>query len=139
MKQCTKCKETKDESEFNKKKGRKDGLSSHCKTCSRKLTNESYAKKPDYYRANILKRRRRIKKILDKIKTESPCCDCKNNYPPYVMDFDHLDSSKKEFGISNAWNLSFDRLMEEVKKCEVVCSNCHRIRTHKRQKILTDV
>jgi hypothetical protein len=133
MKTCSKCKIPKLESEFNKKSVMCDGLSSHCKTCSRILTNASYHKNPKYYRDNILKRRIRIRGIIDAIKSQTPCNDCNQKYPPYVMDFDHVDGKSKSFTISNGINLSEDRLMLEIKKCEIVCSNCHRIRTHLRR------
>ena len=132
MKTCTKCKQIKDISQFNKKLVMKDGLSSHCKNCSRKLTNASYAKNPEYYKNNILKRRKKVKEIINNIKEKTPCSDCKKYYPSHIMDFDHRDVSQKSFGIANGTTLSFHRLMEEIKKCEIVCSNCHRERTYKR-------
>lgn len=60
-----------------------------------------------------------------------PCADCGCTYPPYVMDFDHL--SDKKFLISKCYKTNIHRLMEEISKCEVVCSNCHRIRTYNRK------
>lgn len=62
-----------------------------------------------------------------------PCADCGVLYPPMVMDFDHRDPNTKVDGVANmiqgkGWKL----LIEEVKKCEVICANCHRIRTWKR-------
>jgi hypothetical protein len=49
------------------------------------------------------------------------------------MDFDHI-SDNKSFTISDgSVNQSIERLITEIKKCEVVCANCHRIRTHKRR------
>lgn len=62
----------------------------------------------------------------------SVCTDCNISYPPHVLDFDHL--ANKSFGISRAiqQGLSIERIREEIKKCEIVCSNCHRQRTHDR-------
>jgi hypothetical protein len=50
-------------------------------------------------------------------------------FPIYVMDFDHVNGGKK-FGISGHRH-GFKGLIEEIKKCDVVCANCHRIRTLK--------
>lgn len=63
---------------------------------------------------------------------DAPCTDCGVQYPWYVMDFDHL--SDKEFNIGHAVKrkLSLTRVAAEIAKCELVCSNCHRIRTHQR-------
>jgi hypothetical protein len=62
-----------------------------------------------------------------------PCADCGIQYPHYVMDFDHLPGSVKvcevgQFGILG----TIEKLQEEIDKCEVVCSNCHRHRTFMR-------
>ena len=62
-----------------------------------------------------------------------PCADCGGQFPPYVMDFDHRDGTRKAFWIlQRAGSVSHDRLAEELKKCDIVCANCHRARTHKR-------
>ena len=45
------------------------------------------------------------------------------------MDFDHRDPSKKSFTISRAMLKSRQALLTEVAKCDVVCANCHRLRT----------
>lgn len=66
-----------------------------------------------------------------KIKESAPCADCGVNYPACVMDFDHLEN--KEFNLGNGRYVSVDRLYAEIAKCEIVCSNCHRIRTHNRR------
>ncbi len=63
-------------------------------------------------------------------KDMKPCTDCGIPYPYYVMDWDHLEN--KELGVGRAVLFSMQRLKEEIAKCELVCSNCHRERTHKR-------
>ena len=58
--------------------------------------------------------------------------DCGIKYPPYVMDFDHLGD--KEFVISKGVSMhSPIKLLKEIAKCDVVCSNCHRLRTYNRR------
>jgi hypothetical protein len=62
-----------------------------------------------------------------------PCADCGNRFPYFVMDFDHRDGEEKLGNISSvvfAW--SWKRLLAEIAKCDVVCANCHRIRTARR-------
>ncbi len=57
-----------------------------------------------------------------------PCADCKKLYPSYVMQFDH--KRDKKFMISkNIYNFGIKKLREEIEKCDVVCANCHAIRT----------
>jgi hypothetical protein len=62
-----------------------------------------------------------------------PCSDCGQKYPPYVMDFDHKEAHTKEFTIARVVAHGRWALLVEMSKCDVVCSNCHRIRTHKRK------
>lgn len=76
-----------------------------------------------------LKRKREIKRIINEAKNK-PCEDCDVPYPPYVMSFDHV-RGKKLFGIATAIqkpSRSFERLRNEIKKCDVVCLNCHALR-----------
>lgn len=59
--------------------------------------------------------------------------DCGKKYPPYVMDFDHRDRRTKIAGINQMINLhsySKDKILIEINKCDLVCANCHRIRTY---------
>ena len=62
-----------------------------------------------------------------------PCIDCGNRYPFYVMDFDHVRGAK-EFSISDARykSITIHNLEKEIAKCDLVCANCHRIRTYER-------
>lgn len=60
--------------------------------------------------------------------------DCGQRHPPCVMDFDHV-RGEKVAGISTTkmMGVSVAVLEEEIAKCDVVCSNCHRIRTFVRK------
>ena len=78
--------------------------------------------------------RTNLRKIVLDAK-DKPCTDCHKTYPSYVMDFDHV-RGKKRFDICRAYHTSLSGpnvLIDEINKCEVVCSNCHRIRTHLRK------
>jgi hypothetical protein len=77
--------------------------------------------------ANI--QRLKLKEMLDTLKRQ-PCADCHGIFPPCCMDFDHRDPATKTANVANLLNQkSKTRLLIEVAKCDVVCSNCHRIRT----------
>ena len=62
---------------------------------------------------------------------QKPCTDCHIQFHPVAMDFDHLPGYEK-LSINGFTGMSNTRLVEETKKCELVCANCHRIRTWKR-------
>ena len=84
------------------------------------------------YRRNKLAGRRQF--LIDAKK--KPCADCGNDFPWYCMDFDHLPSKgDKAFTLSRwrHWDHDDKTIRAELAKCEVVCSNCHRKRTHERQ------
>ena len=62
-----------------------------------------------------------------------PCEDCGGRFPPYAMDFDHRDGDQKAFWVTQrAGSVSRDRLLAELEKCDIVCANRHRARTHAR-------
>jgi hypothetical protein len=77
-------------------------------------------------------RHSRQKEFIRKLK-DVPCADCGLRYPHYVMDFDHITGEKK-YNLSRLMKVtaSWKTIKEEVAKCEIVCSNCHRIRSWKR-------
>lgn len=78
--------------------------------------------------ANTLKNRRGYAKKLAAYKTDNPCMDCGNTFPPCAMDFDHREPSQKVKGIGLI--SSWPAMLKEIEKCDLVCSNCHRIRTY---------
>ncbi len=73
----------------------------------------------------------RIRQYVQKAK-DNPCTDCGVKYPWYVMDFDHIEDKKFNIGDAVRTVPPLDRVIEEIAKCELVCANCHRIRTYER-------
>lgn len=65
---------------------------------------------------------------------EVPCADCGQIFDPVCMDFDHLPEFSKAMNISYMvrHRMSWKKIAAEIKKCEVVCANCHRLRTKAR-------
>lgn len=86
-------------------------------------------------RANSQRYRARNKKYVDDLRSATPCTDCGNSYPPYVMDFDHLDGEEKFRNVADMVGraVSLELLQLEIAKCEIVCANCHRERTYQRR------
>ena len=68
---------------------------------------------------------------LNELKAE-PCVDCGDVFPPECMDFDHV-RGQKLFGIGLMGTRRRDVVLAEIAKCELVCANCHRIRTRQRE------
>lgn len=80
-------------------------------------------------------RARRNAAFVASLKESTPCTDCKRFYPSFVMDYDHLRD--KVMPVSRLAKYgALSRIKEEIAKCELVCSNCHRMRTHKRARVV---
>lgn len=72
----------------------------------------------------VINWRRRTKQKLIEFLGGS-CSKCGYNRSTAALEFHHLDPDKKDFTIAGkSW--SFEKLKEEVSKCVLVCSNCHR-------------
>lgn len=82
------------------------------------------------YRAAAAAKRLRMREWLKSLK-DKPCADCGGVFPPECMDFDHRDRKTKRMsvGLMISQRSSKDAILEEVAKCDLVCANCHRIRT----------
>lgn len=84
---------------------------------------------------NANKRRRYYeqKEIVSRIKIERGCVDCGYDSAPEALDFDHLYD--KKYAIAKKYGqVSDETLLKEIEKCEIRCSNCHRIETVRRRK-----
>jgi hypothetical protein len=140
MKTCSKCRESKELSSFHKDSTKKDGLYSSCKSCtysySSSQTRLERGRAHDKVRRSEVIKRNKARALGHKLKLiemhGGRCLDCNQVWPPFVFEFDHRDPSLKEFNVSGAnLNFRFDRLVVEANKCDLVCSNCHRLRTHR--------
>jgi hypothetical protein len=76
---------------------------------------------------------RRRTEIFEKIRKykNRPCLDCGEIFHPEIMEFDHV-RGKKLFNLSRP-PLNIKRVAAEIAKCDLVCANCHRLRTAKRR------
>ena len=134
-KNCTKCNKTKSVKEFNFKYKTKGIRHTHCKDCKKKYLKAHYIKNIDAYKKKSKKSNatyKKIKKIaILEIKMGNPCNICGEN-DPRVLDFDHINPKFKKYSISDLTNgggYSFKTILKEMSKCQILCANCHRIKT----------
>jgi hypothetical protein len=78
-----------------------------------------------------------INQYLEKYHKNKPCIDCGVQYPPCVLDFDHRPEEEKGFNIGThgsekATAYHIEKIEKEIAKCDLVCANCHRVRTRDR-------
>lgn len=132
---CNICNEPKDINDFSNNKAKKDGKNYYCMECGRKNNKKYYLKNKEKYKArsSYWRRQRKVKRlefVLSYLK-ERGCIDC-GEKNPVVLEFDHV-RGKKYRTICKMLSRSepMDRLKKEIKKCDVRCANCHRIKTAK--------
>jgi len=152
---CTKCKIEKPISCFGKHKKAKDGYRWWCKDCSKENTKEWAEKNPerkkagdrkyyeknkeeriqkatDYYRRNRKAvnayHRKRVKQHKEKaIKYKGGKCQlCGYNKCVAALDFHHINPFEKEYECGHLMNKAWKNIKEEIDKCVLLCSNCHR-------------
>lgn len=111
------------------------GLESMCRTCSRERARAyEHAKRINGIPRNPSPTKTRIRARINEIKLERGCTDCGYRAHPAALDFDHLPGFEKRHTV--AWLISQNRLADaftEIEKCEVVCTNCHRVQTATRR------
>ncbi|MBU0596989.1 hypothetical protein KJ641_01305 [Patescibacteria group bacterium] len=132
---CTKCKLEKPSEVFNWKDRKKALRNSLCKECHGQYRKDHYQRNKEKY---ILKARRWnsnqtqvLRKIIINYLERHHCVDCGNS-DIRVLDFDH--GEEKYMGISQMVRncYSVTKVENEISKCRVRCSNCHRIKTFKK-------
>ena len=133
MKRCGKCGEEKPLEAFHRW-NRRDGRQVWCKAC-RKAYDAAY------FQAN--KHRRRVsnaeksaafRRWYQALK-QRPCADCGGTFPPGAMHWDHLPGAEKTADVGwLAARHARRRVLEEIAKCELVCANCHAVRTAERRR-----
>jgi hypothetical protein len=111
-KQCPKCESIKSLDEFHKKTN--DYYHSYCKTCLYKLQKERW--------------KDRKQKALELMGGKCNSCGYNKNYA--ALEFHHLDPKEKEFDFKKLRQCKWDTIINELKKCVMLCSNCHREAHH---------
>ena len=104
----------------------------------RKASAAHYQKYKKQYKERSKRRNRYQRKwgkeFVKRVKRIRGCIDCgiKN---PVILEFDHVRGDKTN-NIADMVNQSYGltTIKEEIRKCEVRCANCHRIKTHERRR-----
>jgi hypothetical protein len=102
----------------------------HFGTCR---TPGSAARRRGLATVNSLSRNVRRRRMLAAIKQTAGCVDCNYDAHPAALDFDHVGDDLKRGNISQMLTVTLENLFAEVMKTEVVCANCHRVRTAQRR------
>ena len=107
---CTKCGKELPLSDFHWRDKAKGTRRSECKNCHNKAMNERNA-------AN--------RQLIHKLK-QSQCCEKCGEKRWYVLDYHHIEPSKKTDTIAKLMvHSNSNTVVEEVQKCILLCRNCH--------------
>ena len=85
-------------------------------------------------KSNKKKKYDSISKQVNDFKVKKGCVMCGYNENPIALDFHHFNKKMKENNVSSFFKSSwkqFEKIKDEIKKCEVYCANCHRIEEHR--------
>lgn len=100
-----------------------EGRRTRCDGCYKKYVAKYAKDNRDRIYAREKANRDKLKAELVELKG-GECQDCGGVYPQCCYDFHHLDPNEKDFSIGK----TSSRLaaLEEIKKCIMLCANCHR-------------
>lgn len=128
MKICSACKIAKDESCFAKNKTKSDGLQSACKDCQNTRNKRTYAQSQDRRDKIAKSREATVSANLKLMRRYKRMCGCKvcHEREPVALDLHHVDPQGKDKNPSQMISYSSAKLKAEIRKCIVLCANCHR-------------
>lgn len=122
----------KDLENFVSNKRSPHGKSNICLTCKRAETKKEYYDNPNK-RINQNKEFRQTKKVRGILDKGGKCAKCTIEYDgnnACIFDFHHTDPTQKDFSPSSFRHKSWDAFKNEIDKCILLCSNCHRLEHH---------
>jgi len=98
-----------------------------CRLCNKKFNDYQGKNRSRCGSCNTKIRRFRAKAAAIKF-LGGKCIECGWKKNQAALQFHHIDSSKKDFTIGNVANKSWDEIRSEIKKCALLCANCHSIK-----------
>jgi protein-arginine kinase activator protein McsA len=107
-------------------------------TKHRQMALTLYPSRPKGESKRLQRKRSRERIALFVIELKNaPCVDCGNRFHHAAMDFDHLPGFEKRASVSRLAEQvkSKSVILAEVAKCDLVCANCHRVRTYDRARL----
>jgi transcription elongation factor Elf1 len=131
---CSNCEEEQPSTEFYRNKATRSGLTSWCKSCFREAQRQNNAvlkearRKEKALKPPWKERQRWVKqKFVWRLLNKFNCYRCGMN-DPLVLEFHHINAKDKKQNISTlvCASYSMERLKEELRKCKIICANCHR-------------
>jgi hypothetical protein len=135
LRRCGRCGELKPMSDFAWRRKHRAQRHNYCRPCHAAYKREHYVRHKDRYVAQAVRRNKALAEqradYLVEFFSERSCVDCGEG-DPLVLEFDHLGN--KKFDIARGLRgRTWQAVLDEIAKCDVVCANCHRRRTGLRE------
>jgi hypothetical protein len=130
-KRCGRCGCVKSVDEFHR---RGKICQAWCKPCRREYDAAYFQLTRERRRDQKRERRARLAEWYRDLKAGRPCADCGGTFHYAAMVWDHVPGQGKEVEVSRLLmqGQSKRRILEEIARCELVCANCHAVRTVER-------
>lgn len=110
---------------WHRAKRRPDGWEWKCKECVKKQTLSNYYKNKEKWNETTKRNHHKRREKIQELKTNLSCTKC-NESRHWLLDFHHIDPTKKDFQLSQGERYGWEKVEQEIDKCVVLCSNCHR-------------
>jgi hypothetical protein len=133
---CNSCGQKKELSEYSKNSNGRDGLDWYCRDCKKDKASKYYQDKIRDERKKESPKKRKDRLLYSKIQKDKfrqyiqdiksrGCCMCSEK-TLQCLDFHHTNPKDKKYDISDMISHNIEKIIIEIQKCIVVCSNCHR-------------
>jgi len=135
-KTCTICNIKKDFEEFSWRNKSKNIKHSQCKDCKKIIDNKHYSvskKRREDIRIRSKIHYNFLREYIKRLKLFGECNVC-GEKRWYVLDFHHINEKNENISFLVKSGVSIFTLKSEIRKCELVCSNCHREIHHFKKK-----
>lgn len=101
------------------------GLDTYCKDCRHEKSRQYYNSNKEKMKSQSRTWKKTQRQKINEYKDNCSCAKCGESRN-WLLDFHHIDPSKKSFQISQGEAKGWEKIKKEIKKCVVLCSNCHR-------------
>lgn len=129
---CGRCQTLKSTDEFHRRRG--NGWQAWCKACRREYDAEYHQRTRPIRMAQKKRYKVELNDWYRSLKDGKSCVDCGGMFHYSAMEWDHRPGVTKVGGLSSIVKKtnSRRRVLEEISKCDLVCANCHAVRTYNR-------
>jgi hypothetical protein len=105
-----------------------------CRACRREY-DAAYHRRTRQRRLEQKRRYHEELVVWHSLLKDAPCADCGGRFHHAAMSWDHCEPEAKLFDVSSMVSKTHSKrkILEEIAKCDLVCANCHAVRTFRRR------